>query len=168
MIEGVIQWRHCHHPHHGDHIHAFAWMNLVGDGFHNFMDGIIIGASYLISVPVGIATTLAVILHEIPQEIGDFAVLIRGGFTRKRALMLNFLVAIVSVFGVILALTLDAYISNVTHILVPLAEGGFIYIAGADLIPELHKEEKNTVTSLLVLGSFIAGIGVMAALLLVG
>lgn len=140
FVEKVVRWRHCHHVTTADHPHPFAWMNLFGDGVHNFIDGLIIGASYLVSVPVGIATTVAVILHEIPQEIGDFGVLLHGGFSKGKALLLNFLTALTAIVGVFIALLMASYVEGITGILIPLAAGGFIYIAVADLIPELHKE----------------------------
>lgn len=140
IIEKIIHWRHCHHPTTNDHPHPFAWMNLFGDGVHNFIDGMIIGAAYLVSIPVGIATTVAVVLHEIPQEIGDFGVLLHGGFSKGKALLLNFLTALTSVLGVIVALVASQYVENITLFLIPFAAGGFIYIAAADLIPEMHKE----------------------------
>lgn len=166
LIEKVIHWRHCHMPITENHVHPFALMNLVGDTTHNFIDGLIIGASYLISIPVGIATTIAVILHEIPQEIADFGVLIHGGFSRKKALLINFVTALTSVLGVIIALILNNYIENITLFLIPFTAGGFIYIAGADLIPELHKEV-NPSASLLQILTFCLGIGIMVLLLLI-
>src|SRR3989344_8314754 len=89
--EKIIHWQHCHMPQNKEHVHPFAIVNLIGDGVHNFIDGLIIGVSYIVSVPLGIATTLAVIFHEIPQEIGDFAVLVHAGYDRKKALFLNLL-----------------------------------------------------------------------------
>ncbi len=164
-LEKLVYWQHCHMPITKEHVHTFATMNLVGDAFHNFIDGIIIGASYLINIPTGIATTLAVALHEIPQEIGDFGVLIHGGFTKKRALMVNFATALTAFLGAILALVATSYIAHVEYYLVPLAIGGFIYIAGSDLIPELHKNF-GIRKSFFQVVSFIAGIAVMALLLL--
>jgi zinc and cadmium transporter len=164
VLEKIIHWRHCHHPTTDDHPHPFAWMNLFGDGVHNFIDGLIIGAAYLISIPVGIATTLAVILHEIPQEIGDFGVLLHGGFSKKKALLLNFVTALTAIFGVVLALVVSAYVGNITHFLVPFAAGGFIYIATADLIPELHKETKMQ-RSLMQIALFVLGIVLMLFLM---
>jgi len=166
-VEKFIHWQHCHMPITKQHIHSFAYMNLVGDSFHNFIDGLIIGASYLFSIPLGIATSLAVILHEIPQEIGDFGVLLHGGFSKWKALLMNFLTALAAVIGVIVALVLGSYSENISAILVPLAAGGFIYIAGADLIPELHKETGFR-KSLLQLVAFLLGMGVMALLILIG
>ena len=165
ILEKFVHWHHCHHHSHENHsnIKPFAIMNLVGDGVHNFIDGLIIGASYLISIPVGIATTVAVALHEIPQEIGDFGVLIHGGFSRAKALLFNFLSALMAVLGVIIALTSSIYIPGIEQILVPLAAGQFIYISAADLIPELHKET-DTKKSMLQLIWFILGIIIMILL----
>jgi len=135
-------------------------MNLVGDSVHNFIDGLIIGASYLTSMPIGIATTMAVMLHEIPQEISDFGVLIYGGFSKKKALFLNFVVALTAVIGVITSLLIGSYFVNITNFLLPFTIGSFIYIAGSDLIPELHKETKVR-KSVIQLMMLILGIGIM-------
>jgi len=164
VIEKFIHWRHCHMPITKEHKHPFAWMNLFGDSIHNLIDGMIIGASYLVSIPVGIATTTAVILHEIPQEIGDFGVLIHGGFSAKKAIFLNFLTALAAILGTIIVLALGTHTVDATLFLVPFAAGNFIYIASTDLIPELHKE--TTVSkSVLQLACFVLGIGVMIALM---
>ncbi len=165
IIEKIVHWRHCHHLTTKDHPHPFAWMNLFGDLVHNFVDGLIIGASYMVSIPVGIATTAAVVLHEIPQEIGDFGVLIHGGFTRKKALMLNFLSGLGAVVGTVVALLLGGYIEGMEMFLVPFAAGIFIYVASADLIPELHKEVKWQ-KSLAQFFFFLLGIMVMVALIM--
>lgn len=163
VIEKFIHWRHCHHPTTDDHPHPFAYMNLVGDGIHNFIDGMIIAASYMVSIPVGIATTVAVALHEIPQEIGDFGVLIHGGFSRAKALFLNFVTALVAVVGAVVALMLTSSVHGLTEFLVPFAAGNFIYVAGSDLIPEL-KKEATLGKSFLQLLALVLGIAVMAAL----
>ncbi len=167
IVEKVIHWRHCHLPITSSHVHRFAIMNLFGDAVHNFLDGLVIGASYLLSIPAGIATTLAVIFHEIPQEIGDFGVLIHGGFSRNKALFFNFITALTAVLGTILSLVLFSYIDSLLIFLVPFAAGGFIYIAGSDLIPELHKE-CGLSQSLLQFLTFALGVCVMLVLLLVG
>jgi zinc and cadmium transporter len=165
VIEKFIHWRHCHLPTTSEHKHPFAWMNLFGDSIHNFIDGLIIGAAYIISIPVGIATTIAVILHEIPQEIGDFGVLIHGGFSVKKAILLNFATALTALFGTISVLFFGAQSGNLSFFLVPFAAGNFIYIASTDLIPELHKE--TTVSkSIFQLICFIFGVCVMLLLLL--
>ena len=143
IIEKFIHWRHCHKPEHiQSHTHSFAYMNLFGDAVHNFIDGLIIAASYLVSIPVGIATTIAVLIHEIPQEIGDFGILIHGGLSKTRALFLNFLTALTAIIGAALALIIGQYSSTLINFLIPFAVGSFLYIAGSDLIPELHKETR--------------------------
>ncbi|HII14789.1 MAG TPA: ZIP family metal transporter [Nanoarchaeota archaeon] len=165
VIEKFIHWHHCHLEPTMHHPHPFAYMNLFGDSVHNFIDGLIIGSSYLVSIPVGIATTLAVILHEIPQEIGDFGVLLHGGFSVSKALAMNFLTALTAFLGAILALVMGGSMPAVGSFLVPFAAGGFLYIAGSDLIPELHKEVgwKKSAMQLLMI---ILGIAVMCTLLL--
>lgn len=165
VIEKFIHWQHCHMPITKEHIHPFAYMNLVGDGFHNFIDGSIIAGSYLVDFKIGIATTLAVILHEIPQEIGDFGVLLHGGFSKGKALLLNFATALTAVVGTIAVLLIGSKVEGLSSILLPIAAGGFIYIAGADLIPELHKETEFK-SSFFQLLTFMLGIGIMALLLL--
>lgn len=165
IIEKIVQWRHCH-IHSKDHIHPFAVMNLFGDAVHNFIDGILIGTSYLVDFTVGVATTLAVIFHEIPQEIGDFAIMLHGGFSKWRALLYNFFITLTAVLGTVLALLVGSRIEGVISFLIPFAAGSFIYIAGSDLIPELHKDRRIS-KSLIQLFTFILGILVMCALLLV-
>lgn len=167
VVEKLIHWRHCHHPTTKSHPHNFAMMNLFGDAMHNFIDGLIIGASYLLSFPVGIATTVAVILHEIPQEIGDFGVLLYGGYSKGRALFMNFLIALTAVLGVVVALLLNNFMTGLTTFLVPFAAGSFIYIAGSDLIPELHREVRPS-RSILQLLTFILGVGIMLLMIVVG
>ncbi len=162
IIEKFVHWHHCH----GDHsqkIKPFAIMNLVGDIVHNFMDGIIIGVSYLVSIPVGLTTTFAVALHEIPQEIGDFGVLVQGGLSKFKAVFFNFLSGLTAVIGVIVALLLTSFVEDITSFFVPLAVGYFIYISVADLIPELHKETRWD-KSLWQLIFFLGGILVMLIL----
>ncbi len=134
-------WRHCHErecP-----VHTFAYLNLFGDGIHNFVDGVIIAASYLSpptpNIPLGVAATWAVISHELPQEIGDFGILVYGGFSRTKALFYNFLTAITAIVGAAFTYFFSAYIPSSAYLLA-FAAGSFIYIATTDLIPELHKE----------------------------
>jgi len=165
ILEKFVHWQHCHMPVTENHVHPFAYMNLVGDGLHNFIDGLIIAASYLVSVPLGFATTLAVLLHEIPQEIGDFGVLLHGGFSRTKALLLNFLTGLTAVLGVVVGLLLNNYSDGIKFLFIPLAIGGFIYIAGSDLIPELHKET-NIKRSIIQIITFVIGILIMLSLLL--
>ncbi|MBS4014405.1 MAG: ZIP family metal transporter [Bacteroidetes bacterium] len=140
ILEKFIRWRHCHVVTSENHPHPIGYMNLVGDAVHNFIDGTIIAAAYIISLPLGLTTTLAVILHEVPQEIGDFGILLHAGFKKKRALLFNFLSALFALIGCLATFALDQFIENLSLFLIPFAAGGFIYIAGADLIPELKKE----------------------------
>lgn len=166
VLEKFICWRHCHIPTSKEHPHPLAFMNLIGDGFHNLIDGMIVAASFLVNLNLGIATALAVIFHEIPQEIGDFGVLIHGGFTKQKALIFNFLSALMAVLGVILILILGTRFTVLIQLLIPFTAGGFIYIAGSDLIPELHKET-NLAKSLIQMVGLILGIGIMLILIFV-
>ena len=165
ILEKIICWRHCHIPTSEEHPHPVGLMNLVGDGFHNLIDGMIIAGSYLVNPALGISTTMAVILHEIPQEIGDFGILVHAGYSIRRALMFNFLSALTAVLGAILVLSIGLKSEAVSRFLVPFTIGGFVYIATADLIPEL-KKETNLKKSSLQLLFLVLGAGVMALLLL--
>lgn len=170
IIEKFIHWHHHtaidmnKHDHHDEHVHPVGFMNLFGDFVHNFIDGMIIAGSYLVSLPVGIATTIAVILHEIPQEIGDFGVLLHAGFTRKKALMFNFFSALGAVVGALIVILLGSLHENLLMFLIPFAIGNFVYIACSDLIPELHKET-NVKKSLIQLASLALGIVAMILLI---
>lgn len=168
ILERLIQWHHCHEVGCEEHGHALPYVILTGDGLHNFIDGVIIGASYLVSIPVGIATTLAVIFHEIPQEIGDFGTLLYGGFSKVKALVWNFLSALTSVAGAVMVLLISSQFESVTNILIPFAAGGFIYIATADMIPELHKHKVHKFSETFKQVFFFAlGIAVMYVLLFI-
>jgi zinc and cadmium transporter len=139
ILEKFIHWRHCHVPASQDHPHPVVFMNLVGDGLHNFIDGVLIGAAYMVSLPTGITTTVAVLVHEIPQEIGDFGTLVWGGLDVKKALMFNFLSGLTALLGVLLVLAFGPWVTSIQDQILPLTAGGFLYIAGSDLIPELRK-----------------------------
>lgn len=160
-LEKVLHWHHAHYPHE-DVIHPVAMSNLVGDALHNLLDGSLIGASYLVSPTVGLATTVAVVLHEIPQELGDFGILVHSGVEPKKALRLNLLTGSTALLGAVLALVSGKALSG--ELLLPVAAGAFIYIASTDLLPELHKEPEPR-KSLLQIGALLAGVGVMIALL---
>ncbi|MEK7569908.1 MAG: ZIP family metal transporter [Patescibacteria group bacterium] len=165
LLEKVLFWRHCHLPSTEQHQHPVGTINLVGDAVHNFLDGVIIAASFLIDPAVGVATTVAVVLHEIPQEIGDFGILLHAGYTKRKALFFNFLTACAAIVGAVVTLVIGEQVEAVAQYLVPLTIGGFIYIAAADLIPEIHREE-HTGRSFLQFLFLLVGIGVMALLLL--
>jgi len=165
IIEKFLHWHHHSDDADENHVHPVGKLVLFSDGVHNFIDGIVIGVSFMVSVPVGIATTIAVILHEIPQEIGDFAVLLHAGYSRKRALWLNFLSALAAVCGTFLAFFLGEAGTGLVVYILPIAAGGFIYIAATDLIPELHKT-KSVKKSLLQIFAVILGVALMLALTL--
>jgi zinc and cadmium transporter len=166
ILEKFLHWHHHGEDKEVEEIHPVGKLILFSDGVHNLIDGIIIGASFLVSVPIGIATTIAVILHEIPQEIGDFAVLIHSGYSKKKALWLNFISALLAVVGVVLALLLGSIAEASVLWLLPIAAGGFIYIAVADLIPELHKHGGNR-SSIFQIITVVIGVGLMLLLTLV-
>jgi zinc and cadmium transporter len=163
VLEKFLHWHHHSDDIEEYHTHPVGKLILFSDGVHNFIDGVIIGVSFLISVPVGIATTLAVVLHEIPQEIGDFAVLLHAGYSRRKALWFNFLSALTAVLGTLVAFMLGEAGESFTAWILPLAAGGFIYIAVADLIPELHKT-KVIKHSLAQFISLAVGVALMFAL----
>ncbi len=165
IIEKFIHWHHHGEDQQEEHIHPVGKLVLFTDGFHNFIDGAIIGASFLISPQVGVATTLAVILHEIPQEIGDFAVLIHAGYSKMKALLFNFISALAAVLGLAFFFVFGNIVEGAAMWLIPIAAGGFIYIAIADLIPELHKTRnvKHSVIQVLII---LIGVLSMVALTL--
>jgi zinc and cadmium transporter len=164
ILEKILHWRHCHLTATESHTHPLAFMNLVGDAVHNLIDGALIAGSFLLSVPAGIATTIAVILHEIPQEMGDFGVLLHAGMKPGRALVFNFLSALTSVVGACLVLALGVGEGKIESAIIPITIGGFLYIANTDLIPELHKEVAIK-KSLIQLISFLVGVGIMFMML---
>lgn len=168
LLEKFIHWHHHHHVEFEEeyHHHPIGIMNLVGDFLHNAIDGLLIAGSYLIDIRLGIATTIAVIFHEIPQEIGDMGVLLYSGFSKGKAVFFNVMTALSSVVAAVIVLSIGADSPSVPAVLVPLAAGNFLYIAGSDLIPELHKETAIGKSTMQFLG-LLAGIGCMAALLLV-
>ncbi|HYZ93776.1 MAG TPA: ZIP family metal transporter [Actinomycetota bacterium] len=163
VLEKVLHWHHAHYPRE-EHVHPVAVTNLVGDAMHNFVDGSIVAASFLASTKLGIATSVAVALHEIPQELGDFAIFVRAGLKPRRALVLNLFSALAAVVGAVVTLVVASSISGVERILVPITAGAFVYIASTDLLPELHKEPELG-RSLVQLFGVLAGVGVMALML---
>lgn len=158
LVEKVLHWRHCHD---GDcKIHTFGYMNLFGDSIHNFIDGLIIASTFLIDYKLGFITTLAIALHEIPQEIGDFGVLIHAGFEKKKALIINYLISLSIILGGITGYFINSSIDGIISYLLPFAAGGFLYIAATDLVPEIRKHEniKRSIISILI---FIFGVLIM-------
>jgi zinc and cadmium transporter len=165
VIEKFIHWRHCHSLDCRANIHPVGMINLIGDAVHNFIDGLLIAGSYIVSIPLGITTTIAVVLHEIPQEIGDFAVLLYSGYSKKKAILFNFLSALTAVAGAILVLIGSTSLPNIGMYLIPLTAGNFLYIAGTDLIPELHKDTRLHQAAIQLL-CMTAGIALMYTLTL--
>jgi len=165
VLEKFIHWRHCHIPTSSHHPHPVGFMNLIGDGFHNCIDGMIVAGSYLISIPLGIGTTFAVVFHEIPHEMGNYGILLHAGFSRKRALLFNLLSASISVIGAVIVLIIGAKSQALSHFLIPFTAGTFIYVSTADIIPELH-EENEASKSVIQFLCILLGIGFMALLLL--
>jgi len=175
MLEKIFLWRHSHleevesiesveqHDHSPKHL---APLVLVADFVHNILDGVIIGASFLISTPVGISTTVAVILHEIPQEIGDFGLLIHAGWSRGKALLWNFLSALSAVLGLLVVFTIGASVESFVPFVSAVTAGSFIYIAGSDLVPELRKTISLSRSAIQV-ATIILGFGIMLLLTLV-
>lgn len=140
VMERYIHWHHCHTKDCEKHHHPVTYLNLVGDAFHNFVDGALIAASFAISIPLGITTTFAITVHEIPQEIGDFAILVHGGFSRTKTLLFNFVSSLTAILGALATFFFAKNIEGIIPIILAIAGGGFVYIATADLIPEIHKE----------------------------
>ena len=166
ILEKFIHWKHCHlHPSH-NHKPSYVIMNLVGDAVHNFIDGLLIAGSFLVDIRLGFATTFAVILHEIPQEIGDFGVLLHGGFSKGKAIFFNLVTAMFAILGAVVGLLLSSVIRFLPEYLIPLTAGGFIYIAASDLIPQIHQhKDKRISQSFLELLIFVLGILMMYGLL---
>jgi zinc and cadmium transporter len=162
VLERFLHWRHCHDEQHLAK-HTIGTMNLLGDSIHNFIDGLLIAAAFVADPSLGIISVLAIALHEIPQEIGDFGVLLHSGFSRSRALIANVGVSLTAVFGGVVGYFLSHSSELFASYLIPVAAGGFIYIAAADLIPELKdgKTSKKTLANVL---TFVFGIVLMALL----
>jgi zinc and cadmium transporter len=141
LIEMLLYWRHCHIPTSIEHPHTFVYMNLIGDGVHNFIDGLVIAGAFQLSHRIGFVTSLAIILHEIPQEIGDFGVIVYGGVEVRKALYYNLLSGLAAILGVVFYFTLNSAVVGLSGYLIPFAVGNFIYIAGSDLVPEIRDEK---------------------------
>lgn len=163
-FEKIIHWQHCHVFPSKEHHHPVGLMTLWGDGIHNFIDGMLIAGSFLVDVRLGIATSIAVALHEIPQEISDFAILLYSGYSRGKALLFNAISALAAILGAVVALIVSSSIESLSGWLLAFAAGNFLYIAGTDLMPELHKHTRLQ-SAVLQLLCMTVGIGVMYALL---
>ncbi|MFX1519890.1 MAG: ZIP family metal transporter [Promethearchaeota archaeon] len=157
VLEKFVSWRHCHKG--KCDVHSFTYMNLIGDGIHNFIDGLVIVVAFLTSTNLGFIVTITILFHEIPQEIADFSVLIYGGFKKAKALFFNFASALTAVAGAIVGFLISSGIGQFTTFLLPFAAGGFIYVAGSDLIPELRQKTELSSsivqTVMIMLGIFL-------------
>lgn len=141
VVEKFIHWHHCGREE--CDVKPVGYLNLLGDGVHNFIDGVVIAAAYITNTKLGLVTTMVIALHEIPQEFGDFAVLLHAGFKVKKALFYNFLSATTSIVGGIVGFMFLSRIEPLVPSVVALAAGGFLYMSTADLMPELHKEKER-------------------------
>ena len=186
IIERFIYWFHGHAHEHEDQfvcyenilegkeqellekkrIKGFVLLNLFGDGLHNFLDGIVIMVAFLNGIPMGLIITLAVFFHEFPQEVGDFGILVYGGYTKKKALIYNFLSAIVAIGGGIFALLLSSTVDVFNFFILAFGGGGFLYLASTELLPELLKQKdlKKSIIQALI---FISGIVLIVSLILI-
>jgi len=158
LMEKLLYWHHCHEG--KCDVHPVSYLILLGDGLHNLIDGIIIAISFLVSIPFGIITTLLIIAHEIPQELGDFGVLVHSGYTKTKALIYNLISQLACVLGGLIGYFLSTSIEGIIPFILPFAAGGFIYISASDLVPELHKEPKLK-KSLASFALFVLGILIM-------
>jgi len=161
ILEKILRWHHCHEVDCRQSTKHITTLNLVGDSVHNFIDGALIAASFQISLLVGLTTTLAVILHEIPQEIGDFGILIHHGISIKKSIFYNFITSLTSFLGVFLIFSLNY---NFSSYLIPITAGGFVYLALTDLTPELHRHDTKISNSLTQLICILLGISLMFGL----
>lgn len=164
ILEKIIGWRHCHEADCQEKKPPLIGVSLGASTIHNFIDGVIIGSSFALSKELGVATTIAIIMHEIPHEIGDFAVLIHGGLKKRKALFLNFLSGLASLLGVGVAVGLGEN-PLIENCLAAVAAGGFIYLSAADLIPELHRHRVRVKEGLYQVGAVMVGVAVMYFLL---
>ena len=155
LLEKLVLWRHCHsdhceahtpHDQHKDTEAAAGWMILVGDGMHNLVDGVLIAAAFMTDIHLGIVTALAIAAHEIPQEVGDFVVLLHSGFSRRKALLFNVLSSLATIVGALLAYWSLSDMQHLLPYVLAVAASSFIYIAVADLIPGLHKRAEASAT----------------------
>lgn len=161
ILERFLRWRHCHKEH--CELHPMTTLSLVGDGLHNFIDGAIIAATFVADVTLGITTAMVIAAHELPQELGDYGILIRGGFSRKKALLYNFASSLTAIAGTIAGYAGFTSLRTWIPYAAAFAAGNFIYVGASDLIPELHREKKQTrATAAFVF--FLIGSGVMYAL----
>lgn len=159
-LEKLMQWHHHIEGDHSGEKTPVAYLSLIGDGIHNFIDGVIIGGAFLVSIPLGISVTIAVVAHEIPHELADFTILLHSGFSNKKALLYNFLSATTAIAGTVLVLLMSSIASSFIPYLISFGAGNFLYIAMSDLIPELHKSDSKK-ASIIQIIALISGMLLM-------
>lgn len=164
---GLEQFLHWHHCHHGSATcqKPLTWLILLGDGLHNFLGGLAVGAAFLADVRLGLTTWLAAAAHEVPQELGDYAILVHGGWSPRKALLFNFLSALTFLLGGLVAWGLASRFD--TTLLIAFAAGNFVYIGASDLVPEVNRH-REPATNVIHFGSFVAGVALLAAIRLAG
>jgi len=167
FLERFIYWYHGH-AHESEIgkktiVKRFVYLNVLGDGIHNFIDGMVIAATFLLDIGLGVVSTIAVVFHEIPQEIGDFGVLVFGGLSKRRALLFNFLSALTALGGALFSTVFSSYSEGSVGYLVAFAAGGFIYLAASELLPEIQ-EERDFRKSLVQFVMFLLGLGLIWSL----
>ncbi len=158
LLEKLVLWRHCHDTRDCEvHTSSAASLVIVGDAFHTFVDGTVIAAAVLTSIPLGITTALAVATHEIPQEVGDVAILLRAGFSRGRAFLLNLLSGVGGILGAVAMIAASKSLPHILPYVLAFAAGNFLYVAMSDLIPDLHRGglEGGPIRQLLLIGAGI-------------
>lgn len=176
LLEKLVLWRHCHehhcevheHPGHSHSPRASGLLILLGDAVHNFVDGILIAAAFMGGVEIGIVTALAIIAHEIPQETGDFVILVHSGFSRGKAMMLNLLASMTMLTGAVLAYLLFSGMEVWVPFLLALAASSLIYVSVADLIPGLHKRTEIHATVLQIAMILLGVLSIQGVELLIG
>lgn len=163
LLEKLVLWRHCHDDHECAVHSSAASLVIIGDAFHTFVDGAVIAAAVLTSVPLGITTAIAVAAHEIPQEVGDVAILLRAGYSKTRAFTLNLLSGVGGILGAVAMLAASHSLPNLLPYVLAFAAGNFLYIAMSDLIPDLHRGgiEGSALRQLLLIGAGVATIVVL-------
>lgn len=160
LLELFLDWHHCHNSECDHEVHAVGYLNLFAEVIHNFIDGFVMAASFIISPITGISATFAIILHEIPQELGDFGVLLHSGFTKSKALLFNFVVACFAILGGIVGYAFSSTFSALLPYFLAFAAGSFVYISTSDLIPEI-KKHKDTKHRIILFCIFLGGLLLM-------
>ncbi len=154
--------KECH-----DNKHNLGLINIAGDGIHNFIDGLVIGSTYMISIPLGMAATVSIALHELPQEIADFGILLYAGFSRKKALFFNLLSAVTAMVGTVIGLLLSSKLTNFNSFILPFTAGVFLYIGASNLVPELHRR-CSFAESIVDVAAIIVGFTIIALITIYG